>query len=143
MKILSPVLLLIGLSSGKHHHHRRGVENLLLRNRDTDHGVVGTDDIAMASNDDMFAFSQIISTGGSIKETVSAIESEAKEEKQAKIIKDKTTWEVAAKAKAALKSGKVKTLSKKEKQEHEKALNELRWLQTNEATSAFADLQEA
>ena len=34
-------------------------------------------------------------------------------------------------------------ITKKQRADHAKAMKELKWLQTNEATSAFADLQEA
>ena len=93
MKHLSLALL---FHSAWARHHPRGVTLL------QDNGVIGTDDISNASNDEMFAFSEIISAGGSVQQTVAQIENEAKEAKRQAEAKAKTAWEVAAKAKKNL-----------------------------------------
>jgi hypothetical protein len=41
-----------------------------------DNGVVGSDSIGTSSNDDMFAFSQVIADGGNVAATVKTLEDE-------------------------------------------------------------------
>lgn len=41
-----------------------------------DNGIVGSDSIGTSSNDDMFAFSQVIADGGNVAATVKTLEDE-------------------------------------------------------------------
>ena len=122
----------------------KGMSEKETTTKDKDHGVIGSDNIDKASNEDMYAFSQIVVTGGKVLQTVNEIEKEAKAEKERKANKVKS-WQVAAEAEKKLgnKEFRNKRLNKKQKAEHEKAIRELKALQSNEATSAFAKLQEA
>lgn len=42
-------------------------------------GLIGTDNIAKASTDDMFAFSQVLASGGNVNKAVKQLEVEEKE----------------------------------------------------------------
>ena len=54
---------------------------VLLRDIDSS-GVIGSDNIASASPDDMFAFSQVVASGGNVLQTVKELEKQAVEIKK-------------------------------------------------------------
>jgi len=66
-------LFLMGAVDARRMHHRN--HSLLgLTTTMRDNGIVGSDSIGTSSNDDMFAFSQVIAEGGNVAATVKDLE---------------------------------------------------------------------
>jgi len=102
-----------------------------------DNGIVGSDSIGTSSNDDMFAFSQVIADGGNVAATVKDLEEdEAKKKIIAKEKYNKSVWQYAVTSDVP----KEKELTKEEQFKHRVALKELDELENNDATAAFAAL---
>jgi hypothetical protein len=122
-----------------------------LHHRAAEYGadVVGTDDIGTASTDDMFAFSEIVSAGGNPMAVAEQIERSVKKPKAASplnddaamaafsefISTDQTPEAPADPALAAAAAAK--------KAEAVQAAAELKDLQGNDATAAFAGLVDS
>lgn len=103
--------------------------------------LVGKDEIGQASNEDMYAFSQVIAAGGNVVKTVKSLEKE--NQKQILTEKQKRDQEMLRSFMVSHISPEDKAKMKAQEKAHKEAMERLKELENNDATQALAALQAA
>ena len=103
--------------------------------------LVEKDDIGQASNEDMYAFSQVIAAGGNVVKTVKSLEKE--NQKQILTEKQKRDQEMLRSFMVSHISPEDKAKMKAQEKAHKEAMERLKELENNDATQALAALQAA
>ena len=109
--------------------------------------IIIIDGVALATSEDMYAFSSIFASGGSVTKTVAdldkivkADEQSDKSKRDADLAKSKEVADMVSEEAQFTKKYLNSKEFKQKQEEKKKAIIELEQLSTNDATSAFAAL---